>query len=276
MPAATANRTSVGWARWVRQATIAVATTMIPDHHRDPAVQDVGAGQLGEGREGRPAHQRPVAKDQRRGDAAGRHVRPEHQQRERRRGRERREQREPLARAANREPGRVAGTHQDEDEHPEQEHRRGEVRGDGLPAVAEANGLAAQPRLEPDQGHGPERRDDERATVAVVDEREDREAEDLEADQDGDPAMDPLDPRLRVVERRQELAVTERPVGAAETGVRGTHDDADRDEDQRRDEGRRRELLETGQASSWTARGRHGRRSRWMRRNSSAVARLCR
>ena len=66
--------------------------------------------------------------------------------------------------------------------------------------------------------------------------------------------MDPLDPRLRVVERRQELAVAERPVGAAEAGVRGTHDDADRDEDQRRDEGRRGELLETGQASSWTAR----------------------
>ena len=30
MPAATANRTSVRWARWVRQATIAVATTITP------------------------------------------------------------------------------------------------------------------------------------------------------------------------------------------------------------------------------------------------------
>ena len=35
MPAATAKRTSVGWARWVRQATIAVAT--IPVRRTAPA-----------------------------------------------------------------------------------------------------------------------------------------------------------------------------------------------------------------------------------------------
>ena len=49
-----------------------------------------------------------------------------------------------------------------------------------------------------------------------------------------------------VVERRDELAVAERPVRAAQAGVGGAHDDADRDEQERRRDGRRGELLEAG------------------------------
>ena len=47
---------------------------------------------------------------------------------------------------------------------------------------------------------------------------------------DGDRPVDPLDPGLRVVERRDDLPVAERPVGAAEPGIGGAHDDADRDQ----------------------------------------------
>ena len=50
---------------------------------------------------------------------------------------------------------------------------------------------------------------------------------------DRDVAVDPLDPGLRVVQRREELAVAERPVRAAEPGVGGADDDADRDQQDR-------------------------------------------
>ena len=43
-------------------------------------------------------------------------------------------------------------------------------------------------------------------------------------------AVDPLEPGLGVVERRQQLAVAQRPVRAAEPGFGGAHDDADRHE----------------------------------------------
>ena len=60
------------------------------------------------------------------------------------------------------------------------------------------------------------------------------------------PAMDPLDPGLRVVERREDLAVAERPIGAAEPRIGRADDDADRDEHERGQEGRAGELLEAG------------------------------
>ena len=47
-----------------------------------------------------------------------------------------------------------------------------------------------------------------------------------------------------VVERREELAVAERPVGAAEPGIGGPHDHADRDQPEGGREGQRGELLE--------------------------------
>ena len=111
--------------------------------------------------------------------------------------RERGEQGEPLARAATADPRRIAGAHGQEDEQRDQRQRRGEVRGDRLAAVAEPDRLAPEPRLEPDQADRRERRPQDRAPVAVVADRQDGEPQDLEADDDGDGPMDPLDPRLR-------------------------------------------------------------------------------
>ncbi len=184
------------------------------DQRRDPAVEDMRGRQLGEGREEGPAHQRPVREDQRgirRGD-----LRPEEQQRERGRRRECREQREPLAAAADREVGRETGTHGQVDEQPDEQERRREMRGDRLPAVAEADRLATEPRLEADQADRRERGPDDRRPVAMTQQREPGQRQDLDADDRRDRAVGPLDPRLRVVERREQLAVAERPVRAAQ------------------------------------------------------------
>ena len=59
-------------------------------------------------------------------------------------------------------------------------------------------------------------------------------------------AMDPLDPGLRVVERRDELAVAERPVRTAEARIGGADDDADRDEPESGREGRARRASGSG------------------------------
>ena len=56
------------------------------------------------------------------------------------------------------------------------------------------------------------------------------QAEDLEADDRRDRPVDPLDPGLEVAGRREELAVAERPVRAAQPGIRRPHDHADRDQ----------------------------------------------
>ena len=78
----------------------------------------------------------------------------------------------------------------------------------------------------------------------MVEERQDREPEDLEPDDDRDRAVDPLDPRLGVIQGRDQLTVTERPVGAAQPGIGGAHDDPDRDQPESGREGERGELLE--------------------------------
>ena len=83
----------------------------------------------------------------------------------------------------------------------------------------------------------------------MVEERDDRETEDLEADDHGDGPMDPLDPRLRVIECRDQLAVAERPVRTAEARIRRPHDDADRDEQERGRERQPGELLEAVQGA---------------------------
>ena len=53
------------------------------DHGRDPAMEDVRGGRVGHGREERAVHQRPIGEDERRRGRG--HMRPEQQQRERRR-----------------------------------------------------------------------------------------------------------------------------------------------------------------------------------------------
>jgi len=64
-----------------------------------------------------------------------------------------------------------------------------------------------EPCLEADEGDRTDRRPQDRAAVAVVEERDDRQPERLEADQGGDASMEPLDPDMAIgVEARQELA----------------------------------------------------------------------
>ena len=149
------------------------------------------------------------------------------------------------------EAGREAGTDRHVDQQRHEQHRGGEMRRDRLPAVAEADRLASEPGLEPDEQHGRERWPEQRPPVAVVDPGERRQTEDLEADDRRQRPVHPLDPGLGVAQRRQQLAVAQRPVRAAETGVGGADDHADRDEQDRRREGRRGELLEAGQGVSW-------------------------
>ena len=156
----------------------------------------------------------------------------------------------------------------------DQQEGRGQVRRDRLPAVAEADGLAAEPRLEPDETDRRDGRPQQRRPVAMVTDRQDREAQDLEADDRRDGPVDPFDPRLRVVDRRQQLAVAERPVRAAETGIGGAHDDADDDQQDRGPERQRGELLEAGQWVSWHAGRRCApERGRWRSTATRILAR---
>ena len=76
-----------------------------------------------------------------------------------------------------------------------------------------------------------------------------REAEDDEADHRGDGSVDPLDPGLVIVERRDQLAVAERPIRAAHAGIGRADDDADRHEHERHRDGEHRQFLEPGQGA---------------------------
>ena len=80
--------------------------------------------------------------------------------------------------------------------------------------------------------------------------------EDEEADERGHRAVDPLDPGLEVAGRRQELAVAERPVRAPKAGVGRPDDDADRHEQEGRDDRGGGEALETGHGAPGFGRGR--------------------
>ncbi len=172
------------------------------------------------------------------------------------------------------EAGREAGTHRQEHEQGDQQKRRGQVRRDRLPAVAETDGLAPEPGLEPDETDRRDGRPEERRLVAMITEGQDGEAQDLESDDRRDGPMDPLDPRLGVIDRWEQLAVAERPVGAAEPGVRGAHDDADDDQQDRGPERERGKLLEAGQWVSWHA-GRQcaPERGRWRSTATRILAR---
>ena len=79
-----------------------------------------------------------------------------------------------------------------------------------------------------------------------------RHAQDQQADERGDRPVDPLDPDLEAgVEARQELALeAARPVRAGKPRVRGAHDHADDDEQERGGDGRGGEPLEAGHWSS--------------------------
>ena len=189
--AATISPTTIATQRWSTWADVALA----------------------ERRQERAVHQRPVREDVplRR----GRHLRPEQQQGEDGQRAERGEQREPLAAAPAADARRVERPDEDVDEEPDERHRRGEVRRHRLAGVVEPDRLAAEPGLEADEDHDAERRPQEARAIAMVADRDERQGEDDEPDGGGHRPMDPLDPGLVVVERRDQLAVAERPVRAA-------------------------------------------------------------
>ena len=160
-------------------------------------MEDLGRGHVGDRRDQRAAHQRPVGEDEggrRRGD-----VRPEQQQRVRRDRPEGGQEREPLARAAAADAGPGSRPDGQVDEQPDEQHRARQVRRDRLAAVAEADRLAPEPGLEADERDGPERRPEDRAAVAVVADGQDRQGQDQHADDRRDGPVDPLDPGLVVV-----------------------------------------------------------------------------
>jgi hypothetical protein len=69
--------------------------------------------------------------------------------------------RQPLRGAAVGQLGREVGTHDDEREQAEQDHRRRQVGGDPLAGVARVNGDLAQVSLKDRQQQRRDRRDDE-------------------------------------------------------------------------------------------------------------------
>ena len=181
-----------------------------------------------------------------------RHVRAEQQERERRR-------RANAASSVNRwlpppaEPRRIRGAHEQVDEQADQRHRGGQMRRDGLPGVPEPHRLLSEPRLEPDEQHGRDRRPagssvdrDGRGTARTAIPRISN------ADQRRHGSVDPLDPDVVArVEARQELArEAARPRRAGDAGARRANGNADHDEHERGGDGRGSEPLETGQRSS--------------------------
>jgi hypothetical protein len=216
---------------------------------RDVAVQDLRRVDRRDRREERAAHQRPIRKDERR-VGRRRDMRTEQQQGVAGQRAERRQEGEALARPAAADVGGVEATGQDVDQQPEEGHRAGEVGRDRLAAVAEANGLLAQPGLEADQQDGHDPQPEERATVAMIAPGEDRQAQDQDAQDRGDVTVDPFQPRLEVAEGGHDLAVAQRPVGAAQARIGGSHDDPDRDQQEGRRDRHRRELLKPGHLAS--------------------------
>ena len=198
--AATISPTTIATQRWRTWADVAVAQR----------------------REERPVHQRPVREDV---PLRGRgHLRPEQEQREHRaRRRTRRASVNRWLAAAAADPGRVERPDEDEDEQPDERHRRGEVGRHRLAGVVRA-------------GRSPGRATpgSRRAATAPIDghrrlgrSRWSRNATNARPSttkpiERGDRPVDPLDPGLGVVERRDELAVAERPVRAAHAGIRST------------------------------------------------------
>ena len=75
-------------------------------------------------------------------------------------------------------------------------------------------------------------------------------AEDHHPDDRGDGPVDPLDPGLRIVQGRDDLAVAEGPVRAAEARIGDPDDDADRDQRKGGHEGRGSKLLEAGHGTA--------------------------
>ena len=196
----TASRTSVGRSRWVRQATTATRQDDQPDDGRDPAMQDVGGGRR---RSAAGTSVPPISGQSGKTSAESVAVTcdPNSSSANVAAARERREQREALARAAARRggPGNRRG-------------RSGRRAGPTSSIAAARCAVTDSPLLprrtvsRPSHAWNPTsataasdgQRSD--APVAVVAEGQDREPQDLEADDRRDRPVDPLDPGLRVAQ----------------------------------------------------------------------------
>ena len=223
---------------------------MSADDGRDPAMEHVRRGQRRSRRNSVPPISGQSGKTS--ADAVAVTCEPNSRSAKVEGRRERGEDREPLAGTAPADAGREAGTDRDVDQQPDQGHRA--WPGAPSPTPRCCRGGPSRGRATPGTRRAAtasERRPQDRRTVAVVAQGQDREPEDLEADDHRDVAMDPLDPCLGVVERREDLAVAERPVGAAEPGIGGAHDDPDRDQRERGQRG------SPGQGAGSGSRGRH-------------------
>ena len=124
---------------------------------------------------------------------------------------ERGKQREPLAAPRPADPRRVERPGEDADEQPDERHRRREMGRHGLAGVAEPDGLAAQPRLEPDEqrrrpidGHEERPARSRWSRTATK-----RQAKDLEADRSRRRSGGPTRSRPGSRRRREELALEE-------------------------------------------------------------------
>src|SRR5581483_5110205 len=109
----------------------------------------------------------------------------------------------------------------------------------------EADRLAAEPGLEPDEQDGGKGRPEDRRLAPVAGDGDGGEAEDEEPEDDGDGPVDPLEPDLVAgVEAWEELPLeAARPRRASQARIGRPDDDADRDEDERRQDGCSGELL---------------------------------
>ncbi len=220
-----------------------------PDDGRDVAVKDLGGGRVGDRREERAAHQRPVREDERR-VGRGRDVRAEQEQGVRGGRPEGRQQGEPLAAAPARDVARKEAPDENEHEDAQEGHGAGQVGRDRLAAVAQADGLLTQPGLEADQDDGHHAPPEQRRPVAMVAPGQDGQTQDQQAEDGRDIAVEPLQPGLVIAQGRDQLALAQGPVGAAQARVGGPHDDPDRDQHEGDGDGDRCELLKPGHQAS--------------------------
>ena len=156
----TARRTRRGMAGAASGAPRpTIAATISPTTIAIQRCRTCGGRQIGQRREERPAHQRPVREDERAVRSRGRDLRPEQEQGVRRRGAERGQQREPLARAATADPGREVRPDEEVDEQAEERLRGRQVGGDATRRCCPRR-TVCRPRYawKPTSSHRPERR----------------------------------------------------------------------------------------------------------------------
>ena len=199
-------------------------------------------------REQRAIHERDVAEGQARALAGD--PRAEQHLGEDRHGSEGDEARKarPCVRGRHRSAARPIG---DEDDRREDGERHRQVGGDELGGESLDHDRRTEQGLDDDKGAGHDGGGEERAVVAAVAEDGDEPDRcDQGTDEGGrDEPMSVLDPGVEIG-RRQPVAEAQRPVGAAQAGIRGANQAAHGDQDEGGDGSGNRKLGESGQRRS--------------------------